>query len=123
MGMFDYFKCSADIGALKDVCCQRKDINESIGGSLFFYWVDPNGGLWYSDYSGTRDFAESEDENAPIWAKFFLVPNGNRGRMGRVYLTKTIVIYDYVTQPDGHTDWIFCELTFAGGQLTDFSYV
>lgn len=121
--MFDYLRSSMDIGELTDQECQTKDIDDLIGGTMSFYWVDPVGALWYVDYSNTTDFVENEDENLPIWLRFKHVPNGNRGKVTRCYLTKRIGIYTSDISPDGHLDWIQCELLIVDGFVKDFRYI
>ena len=93
MGMFDEIKCSCYIGALTDVTCQTKDIDPLNGGSMFFYWVDPSGLLWLPDYSGTYNFAM-------VNKKYKTIPNGNRGKLRRTFLSGDIRVYDSVTHPD-----------------------
>lgn len=113
MGMFDFIRCSANIGELTDSDCQTKDIDKYYGGTLAFYWVDPNGMLFYIDYSGTCDYVDN----------FKCIPNGNHGRCGPTTLTRDVVIYQTKTQPDGYVDLVECKLTFASGVLQDFSYI
>ena len=122
MGMFDYFKCSADIGELTNVDCQTKDIFDDVCGTMSFYWVDPSGMLWYPDYAGTQDFVENPNEDAPIWLQYHMESNGNKGRVVRSYLTKTIEIYTSRTQPDGIVDFDTCTLIFSAGILQGGSY-
>jgi len=115
MGMFDQIMSSAPIGYLTNEYCQTKDIDESEGGTMSLYWVDPNGALWYVDYSGTSDFVKDGDG-------YVRVRSGNRGKVTRFYLSKTIVIYTAKTQPDGLIDIIECKLIFEEGLLQNNSY-
>ena len=124
MGMFDYVKCSANIGALTDIGCQTKTIEGIIDGTMSFYWVSPGGLMYIIDYSGTTDFVENTDsDDAPIWLHYHMVPNGNRGKVSPYLLSKDIVIYDSITQADGYVDWIFCKLEFMDGILQKFQYI
>ena len=123
MGMFDYLKCSADIGALKNIECQTKDIEEFIGGTMSFYWVDPVGALWYVDYTGTADFAINDDEDTPIWRRMKIVPSGRKGKVSRCTLTKYICVYASKAAPDGLLEWDYCRLHFVEGVLEDFKYI
>jgi len=122
--MFDYFKCSSNIGALTDIGCQTKTIEGIIDGTMSFYWVSPGGLMYIVDYSGTTDFVENTDsDDAPIWLQYHMVPNGNRGKVSPYLLSKDIVIYDSVTQADGYVDWVFCKLEFMNGVLQKFQYI
>jgi len=123
MGMFDYLKCSTNIGPLTNIECQTKDIEECIGGTMSFYWVDPVGALWYVDYSDTADFAINDEEGLPIWRRMKVVPNGRHGKVTRCNLTKYIVVYSSKASPDGLLDWDYCRLHFVDGILEDFKYI
>lgn len=120
MGMYDDFKCSANIGALTNVDCQTKDM-DPFGGTMSFYWVDPAGILWTPDYTGCNSI--EFDNGAPLRGRIKLVKTGKHGRFCRAYTTNYVTIYNYVTQPDGITDWIHCKLHFVMGELQDFSYI
>jgi len=120
MGMFDLIKCSANIGELTDVECQTKDIDGyDEGGTMSFYWVDPNRVLWYPDYSGTYDFKRNESSDKLLWVRN---RNGNRGKVVRSYLTKVIEVYASKTQPDGLVDFVSCILNFDNGVLQENYY-
>lgn len=99
--MFDYVKSSYPLGEDFSGNCQTKDIEESIGGTMSQYWIDPNGQLYLINYSNTSDFIvlgkgdEGYDDNLP-WRNFKWVPNGEHGRVSPVYLTKYVRLY-----PDG----------------------
>ena len=122
MGMFDDIKCSAEIGALTNVNCQTKEIDRYAGGTMSFYWVDPNGLLWTADFSGTADFVF--DNNSPsLLSRLKCIPNGNRGKVVPVYLTDYVTIYSSVTHPDGLVDWAECRLHFIEGKLQGFRYI
>ena len=122
MGMFDYFKCSKDIGKLTDVDCQSKEF-DFYGGTCSFYWVDPAGMLWSPDYQGTSAFEYAEDETLPIWNRIKCVPTGSHGRMLRVYLTNYVTVYTSKTDPDGFTEFTNCRLHFVDGILQDYAYI
>lgn len=122
MGMFDYFKCSKDIGELTNVECQTKDIDYD-SGTFSFYWVDPAGMLWYPDYQGTTAFKFLEGDDIPIWKRMKYVPTGSNGRMLRVYLTNYTTIYNAETGPDGIVDLTYCKLHFVDGILQDYKYI
>lgn len=122
MGMFDYFKSSYNIGALTDVECQTKDM-DPFGGTMSFFWLDPAGLLWSSDYTGTHAIEMNEDENAPIWKKLKYIPTGVHGRFYRVYITDYINVYDAVTHPDGLIDITECRIHLVDGQIKDFTYI
>ncbi len=117
MGMFDELKCSADIGELTNVSCQTKDIDNMMS----FFWVDPSGFLWCPDYSGTQDiyFVETKFLLGSMKYK----PNGNRGKLRRVYITNYVFIYDTKTSPDGYAEIVECRLHFIDGILQDYTYI
>lgn len=115
MGMFDDFKCSADIGVLTNVTCQTKDIDRLDGGTMSFYWVDPSGQLWTPDHSGTVDFLIDGK-------KIKYISNGNHGKYRPVYLTEYVSVYTSRTHPDGHVDWYDCRIHFYEGKLVSYVY-
>jgi len=121
MGMFDDIKCSYNIGPLTDVDCQTKDM-DPYGGTMSFYWVDPAGVLWTTDYQGTSAI-EYLDEGKSPWGSIKIIPTGTRGRVVRAYHTNYIKIYHYKTHPDGVVDCDECILHFIDGILKDFSYI
>jgi len=121
MGMFDYVKCSSDIGELTNEECQSKEMDR-YGGTMSFFWVDPIGLLWYIDYGGTADFAINDDEDIPIWRRMKVVSNGNKGKVTRYYLTDYVEIYRSRSSPDGHLDTTACRLHFIEGVLQSYSY-
>ena len=95
MGMFDYFRSSYDLGPhCTEVECQTKDMEDSLGGTMSQYWLDPAGYLYLVDYSGTQDyyFKEERDElyRLPLME---IRPNGTRGKVTPYLLTKYIEIY------------------------------
>ena len=121
MGMFDCVKCSSDIGALTNEDCQTKDM-DTWGGTMSFYWVDPAGALWTTDYQGTAAIEYVDNGDSP-WEKVSITPTGQRGRLTRAYTTRYIHIYRTKTHPDGVTDLDTCRLHFVEGILQDFKYI
>ena len=89
---------------------------------MSFYWVDPIGVLWYISYDGTADFAINDDEDIPIWRRMKIVPNGNKGRVTRNYITDYVEIYRSRSSPDGLLDTTKCRLHFIDGILQSHSY-
>ena len=122
MGMFDYFKSSYDIGALTDIECQTKDM-DFYGGTMSFYWLDPAGLLWSSDYSGTHSVKFNEGKNLPPWKSLQYIPTGVRGRVYRVYTTNYVRVYSSKTHPDGLVDITECRIHLRDGILQDFTYI
>lgn len=120
--MFDDIKCSYDIGILTDVDCQTKDM-DPYGGTMSFYWVDPAGVLWTTDYQGTSAIEFVEGENLKPWERIKHIPTGVHGKVSSVYLTDYVEIYSYNTHPDGVVDHYRCRLHFIEGVLQDFSYI
>ena len=55
--LFDYVRCSMDIGCLTDVTCETL----SLGGNMMRYWISPAGQLFIIDYEGTHDFVAVDD--------------------------------------------------------------
>ncbi len=123
MGMFDYLKSSKDIGKLTNIECQTKDIEDYIGGTMNFYWIDPAGVLWTTDYSDTADFViNDDDEDLPSWKRMKIIPNGIHGKVYRKCITKYILIYDSTISPDGLLEWDHCRLHFVDGVLQSYLY-
>ena len=121
--MFDYVRCSKDIGELTDVECQTKDIDHWLGGTMTFYWIDPIGAIWYADYTGTADFVQFEGDGLSLRERFKTVPNGNHGKFLRHNITDYVCIYRYETAPDGLSECIECKLHFVDGILQDYKYI
>ena len=88
---------------------------------MSFFWVDPSGRLWYPDYSGTQDIYFVRDRS-PLGV-MDCKPNGNRGRLTRVYITDYVNIYDSKTYPDGYFEMVECKLHFIDGTLQDYKYI
>lgn len=114
MGMFDYLKSDYDIGILTGRECQTKDMDAE-GGTMSFYWLDPVGNLWSTDYTGTAKIDISH--------KFKLIPTGTRGKVYPAYVTGKYQVYDTLTQPDGVQDLFICQLTFSLGRLQYYEYI
>ena len=94
MGMFDYVKSSYPLGENFSGQCQTKDIESFLGGTMTQYWISPSGQLYMIDYSYTADFEENPnpDPKRP-WINWHWVPNGNRGKVSPMSLTKSNTIY------------------------------
>lgn len=116
MGMFDEIKCSANIGELTNAECQTKDIDNVMS----FFWVDPLGQLWSTDYSGTQDIHYHKDK--PFYGLIDYRPNGNKGKVYRVYLTDYVNIYSGKSTPDAYCEMVTCRLHFIDGVLQSYSY-
>ena len=128
MGMFDYFCSSYNLGAeFTNTVCQTKDIEEGIGGTMTHYWLDPNGVLWYPDYTGTniiKDIPENDPRYNPKfkWINFEWVRTGVRGKLQHHPITKYIEIYR--SEWDGEwEDWPRLRLHFKRGILIEFDTV
>ena len=117
MGMFDEVKCSAPIGELTNILTQTKDISDDYwdGGTMSFYWIDPSGYMWATDYSGSYDLKLVDGRYTPV-------KNKNRGRTYKLSITKNIEIYDYKIQSDGYVDGVVCELRLNQGRLVNYKY-
>ena len=112
MGMFDEFKCSANIAQMTNISCQTKSLENLFG----FFWVDPSGQLWFPDYAGTYDITVSDSEIKSV-------RSGQRGRVRPYIYTGEILIGESKTSPDGYVDWVECKLTFIEGKLQQFTYI
>ncbi len=122
MGMFDYVKCSYNIGELTNVECQTKDIDPLVGGTMSFYWIDPAGHLWTTDHSGCSAIEYGVGEGA-LWKRIKYVPTGVKGKVYAVDISREVEIYDTVTHPDGYAETTFCQLLFVRGTLEYFEYI
>lgn len=128
MGMFDYVRSSYNLGEqFTNVVCQTKDIEEGIGGTMTDYWIDPNGLLWYPNYSGTNTFeiiAEDDPRYDPEakWTNFEWVPTGKHGKYQQHPITKYIEIYP-ANWKGKWEDWPRCRIHFKYGKLLDFEEV
>ena len=126
MGMFDYLRSSYDLGeSFTNIICQTKDIEDGIGGTMTQYWLSPDGQLYWIDYSHTADFVELKEgddgyqEGKLSMLNFQWIPNGTRGRVRPMYLTKYITVYP--ESWDGEwEDWPECRIHFKGGVLQDY---
>ena len=128
MGMFDYLRSSYDLGEqFTNVECQTKDIEDGIGGTLTNYWLDPNGVLWFPNYTGTNTFEIiSEDDPRYDSDRKFLnfewIPTGVHGKYQHCSITKYVEIYPAAW--DGKwKDWPRLRLHFKKGVLQDYEDV
>ena len=128
MGMFDTIHSSYNLGeAFTDVELQTKDIEDGIGGTMSHYWLSPDGYLYYIDYSHTADFVELKEgdegyNNERKLLNFQWIPNGNRGKVSPVMLTKYISVYP--SRWDGEwTDWPTLKLHFKYGRMLEYEDV
>ena len=115
--MFDEVKCSAHIGELTNVITQTKDISDDYweGGTMSFYWIDPAGYIWATDYTGSYDFQLINGRYTPV-------KNKNKGRLYIPNITKNIEIYDCKVHADGYVDTVICELRMNQGKLINYKY-
>ena len=126
--MFDYVRSSYDLGEqFTNVVCQTKDIEEGIGGTMTDYWIDPNGLLWYPNYTGTNTF-EIIPEDDPRYdpnkkfLNFEWVPTGARGKLQQHPITKYIEIHPANWKGDW-ASWPRLRLHFKRGILQDYEDV
>lgn len=113
--LFDYVRCSMDIGVLTDVTCETS----CLGGQMRRYWVSPIGQLFVIDYEGTHDFiivtetSPEYDEKYP-WRNTSIEPNGSNGVVAPVNFTGVLYIEpDRVLRPE--LNWEYRALTFENG--------
>jgi len=125
MGMYDTIRSSYDLGPqFTDVELQTKDIEEGYGGTMTDYWLDPEGYLWYGDYTGTSSM-EIYEEGHPKYnpdkkfMNFDWIPTGVRGKYKVHPITKYINVYP--TNWKGQwEDWPTLKLHFKYGKLQDY---
>ena len=128
MGMYDTIRSSYDLGPqFTDVELQTKDIEEGYGGTMTDYWLDPEGYLWYGDYTGTSDM-EIYEEGHPkynadrAWLNFEWIPTGQRGKYRVHPITKYVEIY--AAEWDGEwTDWPRCKIHFKYGRVVEYEHL
>ena len=125
MGMYDTIRSSYDLGPqFTNVICQTKDIEEGYGGTMTDYWLDPEGYLWYGDYTGTSSM-EIYEEGHPKYdpdkkfMNFDWIPTGVRGKYKVHPITKYINVYP--TNWKGQwEDWPTLKLHFKYGKLQNY---
>ena len=125
MGMYDTIRSSYDLGEqFTNVICQTKDIEEGYGGTMTDYWLDPEGYLWYGDYTGTSSM-EIYEEGHPKYdpdkkfMNFDWIPTGVRGKYKVHPITKYINVYP--TNWKGQwEDWPTLKLHFKYGKLQNY---
>jgi hypothetical protein len=124
MGMFDYFRSSYDLGEqFTNVVCQTKDIEDGIGGTMTDYWLDPNGVLWYPNYTGTNTFEIIEEDDPRYdpnkkFLNFEWVPTGQHGKYQPCMITKYVEVYP-ANWKGKWEDWPRCRIHFKYGRLVD----
>ena len=123
--MYDTIRSSYDLGPqFTDVELQTKDIEEGYGGTMTDYWLDPEGYLWYGDYTGTSSM-EIYEEGHPKYdpdkkfMNFDWIPTGVRGKYKVHPITKYINVYP--TNWKGQwEEWPTLKLHFKYGKLQDY---
>lgn len=124
MGMFDTVRSTYDLGPgylHKDL--QTKDLECMMNE----YWIDPNGHLYEIDYSGTADFVELQPGDDGYnddrkYLNFVWVPNGARGKIRPVYVTKAVVVYP-AKWDAYYAKWPSCIVTFVHGIIASVTHV
>ena len=109
MGLFDTIKSSYDLGEeFTDKELQTKDIQDGIGGTLDFYWINPKGQLFLIDISSTADPVLTDEKFPALkW-----IPNGTHGKVSPVYITKYVEVYNHPYRR--------CRIHFKLGVVQDF---
>jgi len=121
MGMYDTFRSSYDLGPrFTNVECQTKDLNSFMD----YYWMDPSGQLWITDYTGTSELQED-----PNWVddgtlksalfKYKVKSTGKHGKVKPVELTDYVTVYNYRGN-ESYDDAPLCRLHFVRGKLQDY---
>jgi len=103
---------------------QTKDIEDGIGGTMYQYWISPDGVLYYIDYTHTADFVIIEEgdedyEETHKWRNFKWVPNGNHGKISPHMITKYVEVYPEDWKGKWE-DWPRLKLHFRYGKLMDY---
>ena len=128
MGLFDYVRSSYDLGEqFTNVELHTRDIEEGIGGTMTYYWLDPSGYLWYPSYRDTHTYEEipEDDERYNDKAKFLnfeWVPTGKKGKYRVHAITKYIEVYPALWEGDWNK-WPRLRLHFRYGKLQDYEDV
>ena len=128
MGLFDYVRSSYDLGEqFTNVELHTRDIEEGIGGTMTYYWLDPSGQLWYPSYRDTHTYEEipEDDERYNDKSKFLnfeWVPTGKHGRYRVHAITKYIEVYPALWEGKWE-DWPRLRLHFRYGKLQDYEDV
>ncbi len=126
MSMFDTIRSSYNLGTeFTEVELQTKDIEDyGIGGTMSYYWISPDGILYYIDYVKTANFVKLEKDDPEYNEKiaflnFKWVPNGNHGKVKPHMITKYINVYPSNWKGD-YKKWPTLKLHFRYGKLQDF---
>ena len=128
MGMFDYLRSSYDLGPqFTNVECQTKDIEDGIGGTMTYYWLDPVGQLWCPNYIGTNDFVAIEEDDPRYdperrFLNFEWIPTGKHGKYQPHYITKYVEVYP-ANWEGKWEDWPRLKLHFRYGKIQDYEDV
>ena len=120
--MFDYVKCSYNIGELTNVECQTKDIDSCEGGTMSFYWIDPTGRLWTTDCTGCSSIEYTVGTTEP-WKRIKYVPTGVHGTVYSLDISRKIELYNVTCQADGYQELTCCDLYFVRGRIEYFEYI
>jgi len=128
MGMFDYLRSSYNLGEqFTNTRLQTKDIEEGIGGTMSQYWISPDGGLYYIDYSYTADFVELKEgddgyDGERKILNFRWIPNGTHGKIRPWMITKYVEVYPEEWEGKWE-DWPRLKLHFRYGKLMDYENI
>lgn len=92
MGMFDTVRCDYPIAPeFYKVECQTKDIDKIYGGFMDYYYIDPSGRVWVTDYGGVSKY--EVNPGGGLLGMFKRVPTGKHGKLKPVDITTYISIY------------------------------
>ena len=106
-GLFDYVRCSMDIGQLTNVTCETR----SLGGNCSRYWISPAGELFVIDYEGTHDFViitedDPEYDRQFPWRNTDIQKNGLHGSVSPVNFSGYLDLEpNWLLNPDLEHDW------------------
>ena len=120
MGMFDYVRCDYPVCGSTFHKCQSKSM-DPCGGSMAQFYIDPEGGVWEVDYSGTQHFYEiPPEERKYTWNLYSTKPNGTHGKVKRYNLTNYVIIYpcDY---EGPYEEWPEARLHIVDGKVQSHS--
>jgi hypothetical protein len=126
--MFDYLRSSYNLGEqFTNTRLQTKDIEEGIGGTMSQYWISPDGGLYYIDYSYTADFVELKEgddgyDGERKFLNFRWIPNGTHGKIRPWMITKYVEVYPEEWEGKWE-DWPRLKLHFRYGKLMDYENI
>lgn len=108
MGLYDELRSSYNLtDEFTDKLLQTKNLDSC----LDLYWIDKQGRLFLIDFSNTSDPVKTNND----FPLFEWIPNGNRGKVKPVYITKYVEVYN--------NPYRRCKIHFKNGVVQDFEVI